>query len=1078
MNPLLKRLYLRKTLLILTSLLILLCLFTFRTPIMRFYITHSIHQHLFNHLQAKINWKKTTFKDNEWIWEGCILEDINTKEILISSGEIHFSPSFFFFPWNIQLSIAGTLELPPSSKKSSPLLSFNIEKNNSSIKGNARFLFSSHSFLALVFENEQPISASFQQVNGLHLIDLPLLKNLFLDSTFLHHTLDGEIKFSKSSSGLHLSSANLLLNHAEGGLSNFNFFEQESIGIFELNLQNLLKITGTGEINADYSKQRLVITSLFNTLKAENNSILIDHSNPISRAVYYIDFTNGDHGGSLSLKNASLYEKIHNLLFYNIHTNITFTPSHLIFTDLEAYCEDIFFQGEINLDLPNTLQEPITLNVSTPIIYGQVSSVKRLLNHFSSSQIVLEAPINGYLVTRNTGGHLLLTFFKNEIELSCHIQGSLSEGEVVTSNHKLQNITCNFDYTLETNSLLLSDIQGFLKTGPPNDIEEYVLSGEKIDIPNLSKKEIKFDFWVGDKNRDILRLAGQTFETQSSKEKKITLELDSNLTHFGNIHPSHCNIIFSDSGNLNECSIQLPFALGGLLYDLKKVCQANWFYLPPYFLESIMELKEGSGNFLLTFDYKESNETLSFCLNAEEVSINKAPFQSLILKGKIKDKIWSIESLKLDNLNLFSELQKENKNWKLDFLGVEYKDILLAGIEGTIFHLPSWFNGKINLLELNLSNFIEGLKIRYLPFQVETDQNGNIFIKNLICTLFYPDQKETLLAFNEPTINIKEQKVSFKTSENSFCHLQWKKNNNGDYLINTIQGDFFGIKINLSHDSKINTLEGLISFSSKNLPEFIPQKWKNLFKNLPNTAQWTFNGSWQFNCCTFEGTMKTENYHLHGYLFSPIEAKISMKDSLIQISHLTINNSLIKKINIPSIFLNFHEKSPLLSIPQLQIDQVQIGSSKKKSKENNPFLSELFIEKMVMNNFTGILGNPQTYKGDGYIQWKKQNEPILAHTISQQNLIPKHLFPSSGEVTFKLDNQSLLFNSLKNSYSSGRLFKYSLSKEKDGISKIEFNGSLDLHLRMKQQNLLLRLADPHLINISGTIKNPIIQLLK
>ncbi len=98
--------------------------------------------------------------------------------------------------------------------------------------------------------------------------------------------------------------------------------------------------------------------------------------------------------------------------------------------------------------------------------------------------------------------------------MQTHLRGALADGVIANdSNVALHELSLNFEYDQQANTLDFSEIQGTLLVGDPERVEEYTLIGEKIHFSDYVKNEATFDIWLGDKKRDVIRLSGQTFSS-------------------------------------------------------------------------------------------------------------------------------------------------------------------------------------------------------------------------------------------------------------------------------------------------------------------------------------------------------------------------------------------------------------------------------------------------------------------------------------------------------------------------------------------------------------------------------------
>jgi hypothetical protein len=143
----------------------------------------------------------------------------------------------------------------------------------------------------------------------------------------------------------------------------------------------------------------------------------------------------------------------------------------------------------------------------------------------------------------------------------------------------------------------------------------------------------------------------------------------------------------------------------------------------------------------------------------------------------------------------------------------------------------------------------------------------------------------------------------------------------------------------------------------------------------------------------------------------------------------------------------------------------------------------LVIKNLEIDNFAGYCDDMHSFTGKGKFQFvnppkKNVQNPLLAIPAEILTLIGLDLTvlnPVSGTVTFDIGNGQVILTKFKDVYSEGKLSKFYLgNSEKPSV--VDFDGKLNVNIRMKQYNLFFKFAELFTFNIGGTLKKPVYSL--
>ena len=85
--------------------------------------------------------------------------------------------------------------------------------------------------------------------------------------------------------------------------------------------------------------------------------------------------------------------------------------------------------------------------------------------------------------------------------------------------------------------------------------------------------------------------------------------------------------------------------------------------------------------------------------------------------------------------------------------------------------------------------------------------------------------------------------------------------------------------------------------------------------------------------------------------------------------------------------------------------------------------------------------------------------------------------PVSGTIYYRIHDGKVYFEKFKDVYSEGKLSKFYLAED-SAESFMDFHGNLNLQVRMKQYNLVFKLAELFTVSVQGNIKKPTYSLNK
>lgn len=245
-------------------------------------------------------------------------------------------------------------------------------------------------------------------------------------------------------------------------------------------------------------------------------------------------------------------------------------------------------------------------------------------------------------------------------------------------------------------------------------------------------------------------------------------------------------------------------------------------------------------------------------------------------------------------------------------------------------------------------------------------------------------------------------------------------------------------------------------------------------------------GQWQLNRAeadqplfTFAGDITGHNVAINGYACEFLQTKCSYSFGNIQLRQVALQDpSGLAQIGQIDIIRN--EKG----IWQFSVEECEVTDwrpSLLRSVERSPATNNhaFIVKRLKMGQLQGQLGNPYSFTGQGELYFNNQPQQtphpsllaIPVELIDRIGLDPAILTPASGTIYFKVSESKFFPTKFKDVYSEGRLSQFNLASD-TLPSFMDFNGNLNLNVRIKQYNLLFKLTELFTFNISGTLDKP------
>lgn len=471
--------------------------------------------------------------------------------------------------------------------------------------------------------------------------------------------------------------------------------------------KDILSLSGEAEFKGSFDEQFLFIKYDADNLKIENEDLCIEiphlHAPTPGQLVgsHQLDLRTYLYQGTLPIQSASYFEKNTGLLFQDIQGLISLSNGFIRILPIEAYCQGIYFAGEVELDYRDPAPGVFDLIIHCPSLSGKVSQIQHLLAHLDQPSLLNKIPLEGEVTAKEEGLRLKFAFVPQNYHLQARVKGIINEGALSfeSADMALRGIYMDVDYDHQRQLLEFSDIQGSLLVGKPRRVEEYLLTGHHIHFYQIEQPNIDVDIAVKDKEHELMRIVGYTSDTQEGIKG---IYLNPKLSHISCIYPKIWKCQLRDWSNIEQLEFDSNFNLENLLQDLKRFRQTGLPFLSHSTIDKISQILplEGEGSFALRY---QPDQSFTYHLEGTQIKLCDSSEHYGLIKGSKQGKKWIIDQAQWDDWNAYAELHQMDEKWRIPFLGLKVGQTLLLGLDGDWLQEEACLKAKLKFCQVDLS---------------------------------------------------------------------------------------------------------------------------------------------------------------------------------------------------------------------------------------------------------------------------------------------------------------------------------------------------------------------------------------
>lgn len=812
-------------------------------------------------------------------------------------------------------------------------------------------------------------------------------------------------------------------------------------------------------------------------------------------AVHYLDLQTWSHVGFLPLQNAAYYQKNRDLIFENGRGMVHFENRLVHIQDVEVNWNRLELKG--CLEIEARALDDVDLTLCADYLSGPASDAQRILSHFSDS-VFWEIPFQGEVegsgevfsfryhfapsaelvsgcLQGNFKGHIEKPFLKCEGKVSydmsdivldiatdlCSFHGTVSKSAIALDGEGVSFHADRLEEALHVSAFLFGAWEGegeLQWRGKEIVVSDFFLreKGKKGEcvfsgLYNRENKkwmgELKAFRWNFGETLSIWEPWGEifgsgTFDWSVSGGASAHLAASFRNLQFGGIHFGEgkdlsCTYSSKNGVTIEGLEVEIPtekgvekYKLGRFFYDLnqqKFLLEGFDFSLPPEKLPWITEL---AGNL--------------FPGKVHPIEWVEALKQNEPLEGRVSlevypDKVWVYLTLK----------------------------------DGTYYFLDN---------QINLKNFL----LLYDPFEF------NIWTK-----VYYRDNYYWIhlltdsMTMSRGKLEISESELSPENPAGQHAVIaDWSRGSENGFIIRRLKGNFHGLQCDLhascSAVADQIVLDGTIGFDVVKVRSLLCPESTHILDRLSISGGYALNGTLSipktdFSRLSFSGTLTGSDFSIAG-----VELDHMASELMYCPDHVVLKNLNIKDwagcLSVVQADIVRETGAWALSCEKLKLEDVRLSRLKSPwtrwSSRDKPFFRSFFIRKFDLSNFHANLNEPESFTGKGSLDFTNLPKKTLFSNLlfipteitARIGLDLTNLIPVRGTIDYRISDGKIYFNEFKDMYSDGKRSRFYLAE--GTTAYVDFDGNLNFKLKMKQYNLLMKLAEFFTISVKGTLLNP------
>lgn len=397
-----------------------------------------------------------------------------------------------------------------------------------------------------------------------------------------------------------------------------------------------------------------------------------------------------------------------------------------------------------------------------------------------------------------------------------------------------------------------------------------------------------------------------------------------------------------------------------------------------------------------------------------------------------------------------------------------------------------WNNSQYTLRHTIFDYTPQGLKLTAKHLHENT-------LLNIIATVDGPDYERGMITISEDN-GPKSQIASPMT-------IYWSIVEPDGICISKVKGHLCGISADLANDIEFplnphyHHLVGTVSFDMAKAAKLFTPDQVIAIKNAQLGEGYSIHGRYTFEKNSgkpfadrlyFQGELSGSHFTCYGYRMNYMTGQLDYQPNQAVITNMSISDAC-GQISIPTLSFTANAANKwIVNAPSILFKDFHPSSMESLIPSPTKIRKSLTIKEMEVQNLQGILGDRTTFRGTGkmsFVNPQKKNFQdtifaIPAELLTRIGLDLGVLTPVRGNVDFEISDAKIHLTKFREVYSKKKVSKFQLTNKGGYPSYIDFDGNIHVQIKMKQYNLVFKLAELFTVTIGGTLSKPTYSLQK
>lgn len=517
-------------------------------------------------------------------------------------------------------------------------------------------------------------------------------------------------------------------------------------------------------------------------------------------------------------------------------------------------------------------------------------------------------------------------------------------------------------------------------------------------------------------------------------------------------------------------------------------------------------LQDGSFKNLV---FKDTQNISCHFVSDRGIALQKISTNLISGKNKTPQATFYLKKINYDSANQEIALEgvhfnvpSENLNWLAGHLGQSFPEIFTPPMGEIIRHIKKEgsVEGEFNLefgephyaLHLALNDGLYSFQGREYDLKDFTlDYNPSEF--KLLAQNHYQQHSFWGQLRSTPAFDAGELILSDGHPDSSQKPLviSWLNNSRAGCTVQKAAGEFAGMSVSLVKSEEAisqshQQLIGEVKLDLRQASSLFSPEIRESVKRWEMGDGYTLKGKWKFSKnleeenlgVDLDGFLEGRNFEFKGYQLDHLTAQLKYTPQSIHVQNLTLLDPA-GTLHIDEIRCEKEEQQKWkLSIPNSVAKDFRPSLLRKAGSSSQSAAKPFTIRQFELQNLKGDLADANSLTGRGKLCFanppKKNTQNSLfaipAEIAARTGLDIAALNPVTGTIFYDIKNGKVFLTRFKDLFSEGKLSKFYLSNANP--SYVDFDGNLHVQVKMKQSNLLFKLADLFTINIQGTLQKP------